>query len=175
MSDMPKYTLAEVNALTPSEFHEIFINVVELCSVAAVFVSALSPFHSLESLIRGFDVYLSQLNVTDKLNVLRHHPDLAGKLAESGNMSYESQLEQQQAGLNSLTKAQKHELSELNDEYKAKFGFPFVICVRETNKLEAILAAMKVRLNNSVEEEVEVGINEVKKISRLRVLQIVKE
>lgn len=163
-----------MNELPPAEFHEKFINIVELWSEAAVFVSALAPFHSLEGLIRGFDVYLGQLNLFNKINVLKHHPDLAGKLAESGALSAESQEEQQQAGLNTLTKMQKNELFELNEEYKAKFGFPFVICVRETRKIEEILSAMKDRLNNSMEEEIEIGINEVKKISRLRVLQIVQ-
>lgn len=163
-----------MNALPPSDFHKIFINIVELWSEAAVFVSALSPFHSLEGLIRGFEVYLGQLNPENKLKVLQHHPDLAGKLAESGGLSAESLEEQKQAGLDVLTKVQKKELSEFNEEYKAKFGFPFVICVRETNKLEAILSAIKIRLNNTMEQELEVGINEVKKISRLRVLQIVQ-
>lgn len=147
---------------------------VELWSEAAVFVSALSPFHTLEGLIRGFDVYLGQLNLFNKVNVLKHHPDLAGKLAETGGLSVESQNEQKQAGLDHLSQKQKKDLAELNEEYKAKFGFPFVICVRETNKVEAILSAMTDRLNNSVEEEIEIGINEVKKISRLRVLQLVQ-
>lgn len=141
---------------------------------AAVFVSALSPFHSLKTLIHGFEVYLGSLDAHDKLLVLRHHPDLAGKIAESGGLSAESQEEQKQAGLDTLTNAQKKELTVLNEKYKEKFGFPFVVCVRETNKLEAILQAIKIRLNNTVEQELDAGINEVKKISRLRVLQLVE-
>lgn len=105
---------------------------------------------------------------------MRQHPDLAGKLAESGDLSAESTAEQQQAGLADLTMSQKQELNELNEEYKIKFGYPFVICVRETNKLEAILSAIKLRLNNTVEQEVQTGIDEVKKICRLRIQQIVE-
>lgn len=57
--------------------------------------------------------------------------------------------------------------------YKAKFKFPFVICARE-NKVDAILKGLNVRLNNSREEELIIGVNEVKKICKLRIEDIFK-
>lgn len=173
-TESAKYSLAEINALPPTDFHKVFINVIEFWSEAAVFVSALAPFPSLEAIDRAFEDYLTRLNRENKIRILRQHPDLAGKLAESGDLSAESTAEQQQAGLADLTMSQKQELNELNEEYKIKFGYPFVICVRETNKLEAILSAIKLRLNNTVEQEVQTGIDEVKKICRLRIQQIVE-
>jgi 2-oxo-4-hydroxy-4-carboxy-5-ureidoimidazoline decarboxylase len=174
MTESVKYTLSEINALPPTNFHKVFINVIEFWSEAAVFVSALAPFPSLEAIVRAFEDYLMRLNIEKKVRILRQHPDLAGKLAESGDLSVESTAEQQQAGLANLSMNQKQELNELNEEYKVKFGFPFVICVRETNKLEAILSAMKLRLNNTMEQETQTGIDEVKKICRLRIQQIVE-
>lgn len=56
--------------------------------------------------------------------------------------------------------------------YKEKFHFPFVICARE-NKVKAILSGIEYRLNNSRDEELSTGINEVKKICRIRLLDLV--
>jgi 2-oxo-4-hydroxy-4-carboxy-5-ureidoimidazoline decarboxylase len=63
-------------------------------------------------------------------------------------------------------------MNHLNQQYKQKFGFPFVICARE-NKKEAILSGLERRLNNSKETEAITGVEEVKKICRLRILGIV--
>lgn len=56
--------------------------------------------------------------------------------------------------------------------YKNKFGFPFIICARE-NKIQSIIEGLKTRLNNTRDQEIEIGINEVKKICKLRILDIV--
>jgi 2-oxo-4-hydroxy-4-carboxy-5-ureidoimidazoline decarboxylase len=63
-------------------------------------------------------------------------------------------------------------MNHLNQQYKQKFGFPFVICARE-NKKEAILSGLERRQNNSKETEAITGVEEVKKICRLRILDIV--
>ena len=103
---------------------------------------------------------------------MRLHPDLAGRLAASGGLTTESTKEQQSAGLHTLTDQERQKMNELNQEYKQKFGFPFVICARE-NKKEAILSGLDRRLNNSLETEAVTGVEEVKKICRLRLLDIV--
>ena len=54
-----------------------------------------------------------------------------------------------------------------NAEYRDKFGFTFIICARE-NKAAAILEGLDRRLGNSREEEIIIGIGEVKKIAKLR-------
>lgn len=56
--------------------------------------------------------------------------------------------------------------------YKQKFGFPFVICARE-NKVETILKGLQTRKNNIKEDELIIGINEVKKICKLRILNLI--
>ena len=61
-----------------------------------------------------------------------------------------------------------------NAEYRAKFGFPFVICAREKKK-DAILAAFPVRLGNTREREIETALGEIEKIARLRLLDAVRE
>lgn len=77
------------------------------------------------------------------------------------------------AGLLELSEEERAELVALNDRYKEKFGFPFVICARE-NKKDSILRGIKSRLGNSVSEEVENALAEIGKISRLRIANIVQ-
>ena len=73
-----------------------------------------------------------------------------------------------------MTEAERQKMSELNEKYKQKFGFPFVICARQ-NKKDAILQGLEVRLENTAENEAVTGVNEVKKICQLRLLDIVDE
>jgi 2-oxo-4-hydroxy-4-carboxy-5-ureidoimidazoline decarboxylase len=167
-----KLTLKQLNELQPSEFHELFVNVVEHWSQAAIFVSALLPFKTYDQLFEGFNRYLDKLSTETKVNVLRQYPDLAGKLCDNGMLSHDSQLEHETCGLDKLVASQKQTLTQLNESYKHKFGIPFVICVRE-NKFESILSGLQQRINNTKDQEIEIEMAEVKKICRLRICQIV--
>ena len=110
--------------------------------------------------------------ITVKEGILRCHPDLAGSLAAAGGLSTESTNEQSQAGLLDLSPEEQQLLAENNKAYKKKFGFPFVICVRE-NKKQAIMECIVRRLGNTLEEEVKIGIGEVKKIGFIRLCDLV--
>ncbi|XP_065092844.1 2-oxo-4-hydroxy-4-carboxy-5-ureidoimidazoline decarboxylase-like [Ochlerotatus camptorhynchus] len=170
-----KLTLEQLNALTPNEFHKVFENVVECWPEAAIFCSAMLPFKSFESMIIIFENYLQRLSDENKLRILRLHPDLAGKLLDSHQLTEESSFEQACAGLDKLTPEDKNRLTTLNEEYKMKFGFPFVICVREASKFDAILKGVSERVNNTPVQELEIGLGEVKKICRLRILELVNK
>lgn len=103
---------------------------------------------------------------------MRLHPDLAGRLAQAGKLTSESTREQANAGLGRMSGEEQQRMNRLNERYKDKFGFPFVICARE-NKKDAILHGLEERLENSPQTESITGANEVKKICRLRILDIV--
>lgn len=107
--------MEDVNALTTTEFHKLFINVVECWPEAAIFVSALLPFHSFDFMLSSFDRYLEQLHIDNKLRILRQHPDLAGKLADERKLTIESAQEQASAGLDKLTPEIKRKLTDLNE------------------------------------------------------------
>ncbi len=66
--------------------------------------------------------------------VLNAHPDLAGKLAAAKRLTAESTAEQAAVGLDALTDAERETFTRLNDAYTAKFGFPFIIAVRDNTK-----------------------------------------
>ncbi len=102
-----------------------------------------------------------------KLALIRAHPDLAGKAAMSGELTKESSAEQASAGIDQCTIAEYEQFQELNGQYKDKFGFPFVMAVRDSSRQD-ILAAFASRLNNDQQTEFETAINEIHKIARMR-------
>ncbi|KAK4886574.1 hypothetical protein RN001_002845 [Aquatica leii] len=167
--------LEEVNDLPSEQFIKIFGNVVEHTPAAAICILKKRPFHNVEAICDAIDAYLDSLSEHESKNIVQLHPDLAGKLADTGKLSFESTYEQTSMGLLSLSSENKHKLTLLNEEYKARFGFPFVVCIRDTNGINEIIRAIQHRLNNEIDEEINTVIDEVKKISRLRILAMVKE
>ncbi len=103
----------------------------------------------------------------ERLALIRAHPELAGKAAVDGSLTEASAAEQASAGLDRLSQAEYDRFHALNAAYAGKFGFPFIICVRLTDKA-GILAAMERRLANDRETEIEAALGEIGKIVRLR-------
>jgi 2-oxo-4-hydroxy-4-carboxy-5-ureidoimidazoline decarboxylase len=102
-----------------------------------------------------------------QLALIRAHPDLAGRLAQQRQLTAESTREQAGAGLIELSDAELAEFTRLNDAYKSKFGFPFIICARLNDKA-GILAAMQARLPDSPAVEHTAALVEIEKIAWLR-------
>lgn len=102
-----------------------------------------------------------------QLALIRAHPDLAGRLAQQRKLTAESSREQASAGLDALGADELAAFQALNERYRARFGFPFVICAR-LNAKDAILAAMRSRLANPPETELQTALGEIEKIARLR-------
>ena len=86
----------------------------------------------------------------EKLGLIRAHPDLAGKLALAKSLTEDSTREQGAAGLDRLTPDELARFTTLNDQYKAKFGFPFIMAVKGATKDE-ILAAFERRIAHTPE------------------------
>jgi OHCU decarboxylase len=102
-----------------------------------------------------------------KLELLRAHPDLAGKLAVRGELTPDSTREQASARLDSCTPAEFDRFQELNTAYRAKFDFPFIMAVRGKPRTE-ILAAFERRIHNEPDTEFRAALDEVHKIALLR-------
>jgi OHCU decarboxylase len=101
-----------------------------------------------------------------KLALIRAHPDLAGRL-KLADLTADSAAEQASAGLGSLSGEERDRFLALNEAYKAKFGFPFIMAVKGRTKAE-ILAAFAERLEHDAERESETALAEVKAIALLR-------
>ncbi|XP_058123667.1 2-oxo-4-hydroxy-4-carboxy-5-ureidoimidazoline decarboxylase-like [Anopheles coustani] len=169
----PKLTLEQLNGLATAEFHKTFENVIESWPEGAIFCSALLPFKSFDGMITAFQNYIDRLPADTKLKILRLYPDLAGKLLDSHELTGDSSIEHAAAGLDKLSTEDRAKLTEMNESYKTKFGFPFVICVREASKFDIILRSVTERIHNTPDQELETAIGEVKKICRLRILQLI--
>lgn len=103
----------------------------------------------------------------EQLALIRAHPELAGKAAVDGSLTEASAAEQAGAGLDRLTQAEFERFRALNAAYSEKFGFPFIICVRLTDKA-GILAAMERRLANDRRTEIAAALEQIGEIARLR-------
>ena len=109
-----------------------------------------------------------------RLALIRAHPDLAGKAAIAGAMTAESTDEQAGAGLDRLTSGEFVRFRDLNESYKAKFGFPFVLAVKGHDK-RSILQAFAERLGNSEEAEFDRAIEEIGRIAWIRLGQAMED
>ena len=105
-----------------------------------------------------------------RLGVLAAHPDLAGKLAQAKRLTAESTGEQASAGLDALTDQERADFTALNTAYTAKFGFPFIIAVRDHTKA-SILAAFQRRVENDRQTEFAEACRQVERIAELRLVQ----
>ena len=102
-----------------------------------------------------------------RLGVLTAHPDLAGKLAQAKRLTAESTAEQASVGLDALTDAERAEFTRMNDDYTSKFGFPFIIAVRDNTK-SSIQAAFQRRAKNDRATELAEACRQVERIAELR-------
>lgn len=103
----------------------------------------------------------------ERMQVLRSHPDLAGKLAAAKRLTAASTAEQASAGLDALTDDERDRFIHLNSAYTQKFGFPFIIAVKDNTKA-SILAAFETRLGNSAITEFQTACAQVERIAYLR-------
>ena len=125
------------------------------------------PFTSAD-LLHGAMVQAVKRSAPDEqLRLLRAHPELAGKEAQTGTMTSSSTEEQAHAGLTALTPMERERIAQLNRDYRAKFGFPFVIAVRQHSKA-GILSEFERRLNNDADTELANALVQVFIIARLR-------
>ena len=105
-----------------------------------------------------------------RLAVLTAHPDLAGKLATAKRLTAESTAEQASVGLDALTDDERAKFTELNDAYTAKFGFPFIIAVRDNTKA-SIMDAFARRIDNDRDTEFAEACAQVERIAELRLIE----
>ena len=106
-----------------------------------------------------------------RLEVLRAHPDLAGKLAQAKRLTAESTSEQASAGLDALTDEERSTFQSLNSRYVDKFGFPFIIAVKGLDKSD-ILREFTRRIDLSKEDEFETACKQVERIALLRLTDL---
>ena len=162
-------TVDKVNNLRKSDFISIFGNVFEKTQWIAEKAYDSKPYKNFEELFSKMMEIFENSKKERHLEILNAHPDLAveKKLTE------DSKNEQKNASLNQCTDEEFVEFRKLNNEYKKKFGFPFIIAVKGKNK-EEILNNFRQRLINNINLEFKEAKKQVKKIANFRLSEIIK-
>ena len=162
-------SIDKFNKLGESEFISIFGNVFEKTKWIAKKCYDSKPYNSFDALFSKMMIVFEEAKRERHLEILNAHPDLAieKKLTE------DSKNEQKNASLNQCSDEEFTEFKKLNEEYKKKFGFPFIIAVKGKNK-EEILNSFRQRITNNINLEFEEAKKQVKKIANFRLSEIIK-
>ena len=169
-----KLPVSDLGSLSKGEFVARFGPVYERSPWVAEAVYADGPYRGLDDLHAAMARAVDAASGEKKMDLIRAHPDLAGRAAMAGELTPESAGEQSSAGLDRLSPQEYEEFAKTNRRYRERFGMPFIVCVREHTK-RSILENVAARLNNGNAEEVEVALGEVHKISRLRLQDLIED
>jgi len=156
--------LDQLNHMTPADFTAATGDTFERAPWIAAAVAVRRPFATVTALHEAMMGALSAAPREQQLEFLRGHPDLAAKAV----VTDDSAREQASVGLDSLGKEERVRFHRLNDAYKARFGFPFMICVRRHTR-DSILTQFERRLHHDAATEFARALQEVFYITRLRV------
>jgi 2-oxo-4-hydroxy-4-carboxy-5-ureidoimidazoline decarboxylase len=157
----------ELPRLERDRFVQLFGSVFEHSPWVAEQAFNAGPFHSIETLHWAMVDAVRRAPRARQLALIRAHPDLAGRAAIRGDLTAASSTEQAGAGLDQCTPAEFQRFRELNDRYQAKFRFPFILAVKGKSRHES-LAAFEQRLAYSAEAEFNEALDQIARIARFR-------
>ena len=165
-------TLDQLNALDREAFTRALGAVFEHSPWVAERAWPQRPFASVEALHAAMCEAMRQAGPAAQLNLIRAHPQLAGKAAIAGELSADSTREQRGAGLDQCSPEEFLRLTELNAHYQARFGFPYILAVRGHTRT-SILADLAARLPNARQAEMLEALRQIERIAALRLADLV--
>lgn len=167
---MSRFQTLTPSSLSRDEFVQTFADIYEHSPWVAEQAWDLGQLHELDDIetlhARMSDILLSADHAA-QLALINAHPDLAGKAAVQGQLTEASTSEQAGAGIHQCTAEEFQRFTELNDTYKAKFAFPFIMAVKGSNRHQ-ILAAFETRIHNPADAEFACALAEINKIAMFR-------
>ena len=164
-----------INKLDKIDFIASFRNIFEESKFITEIAETKRPFKNKEKMISAFLMIFDDLDQENKINIIKKHPDLADKVKINKGLSKLSDDEQSRSGLKDCTEDEFNMFQKLNYSFKAKFNIPYILAVRNRNKNE-IIEDFKNRLNSSdIQKEIEISINQVREIAKLRLKEIIDE
>ena len=161
--------LEDLNAQTPEDFTSSLSTIFEHSPWVPAAVAAQRPFADVTALHAAMVQAVQGAGEPRQLELIRAHPDLGARL----KMSTESVSEQAGVGLDRLSPELFERFSGLNAQYKERFGFPFIIAVRNHTR-ESILAAFEQRVHHDAPTELETALREIAEIARFRLEDLLK-
>jgi 2-oxo-4-hydroxy-4-carboxy-5-ureidoimidazoline decarboxylase len=168
---MPQ-SLAELNVCSREDFVAALANVFEYSPWIAEQAAAARPFAGVKQLFDGMKAAVERAPAELRLALIKAHPDLANKTQRAAGLTAESNAEQNSAGLDRLSDAEYTAFERVNNAYRSKFGFPYIVCVRRHTK-DSILRDFERRLPNDATSEMQASIGEIFRIAALRLDQLV--
>jgi 2-oxo-4-hydroxy-4-carboxy-5-ureidoimidazoline decarboxylase len=126
------------------------------------------PFADIADLHAKMVAVVNAMSQEEKLALIQAHPDLGSKT----KMAEASVKEQTGAGLDRLSPEEYERVRSLNQAYREKFGFPFIIAVKNHTRA-SILEAFERRTHNSIETEMQQAIAEIVQIAQFRLTEAI--
>ena len=169
---MSQKALSDLNACSKPDFVTALANVFEYSPWIAEQAAAARPFAGVKQLFEAMTGAVEQAAPELRLALIKAHPDLADKTQRAAGLTAESSAEQNSVGLDRLSDAEYQAFERVNNAYRAKFGFPYIVCVRRHTR-DSILRDFERRLPNDAAMETRISIQEICRIAALRVDQLV--
>jgi 2-oxo-4-hydroxy-4-carboxy-5-ureidoimidazoline decarboxylase len=169
---MPQITLADLNACSKEDFVARLANVFEHSPWIAEQAASARPFAGVQALFDAMKAAVDRASPELRLVLIKAHPDLANKTQRTAGLTVESNAEQNGAGLDRLSEAEYQAFERVNNAYRSKFGFPYIVCVRRHTR-DSILRDFERRLPNDAKAEAQKSVEEICRIAALRLDQLV--
>ncbi len=164
--------LSDLDVCSKDDFAAALANVFEYSPWIAEQAAVLRPFAGVNELFAAMKSVVDRAPEEVLIALIRAHPDLANKTQRAAGLTAESNAEQNSAGLDRLSDAEFLAFERVNNAYRAKFGFPYVVCVRRHTR-DSVLRDFERRLPNDAMAETQTSIGEIFRIAALRLDQLV--
>src|ERR1700723_4734482 len=169
---MSQKSLSDLNACSKADFVAALANIFEYSPWIAEHAASARPFAGVISLFDAMKVAVDRAPPELRIALIKAHPDLANKTQRAAGLTAESSAEQDSVGLDRLSNAEYEAFERVNNAYREKFGFPYIVCVRRHTR-DSILSNFEQRLPNDAATETSTSIAEICRIAALRLDQLV--
>jgi beta-ureidopropionase / N-carbamoyl-L-amino-acid hydrolase len=165
-------TLTALNAAPESEALAMLDGLYEHSPWIAQAALARRPFRSVAALKYAMTEVLRDAGHQAQVKLVRAHPELAGKAMVDQSLTAESTNEQSQAGLTHCTAQEFAQIQQLNTDYNAKFGWPFILAVRGPRgtglRKQQIIDTFARRLHGHPDFELQECLRQIHRIAEIR-------
>jgi OHCU decarboxylase len=165
-------TLPDLNSCDSATFVERLRGIYEHSPWIPERAAARRPFANVTALKLALQDVVSAATLDEQLGLIRAHPELAGKAAVAGQLTAESTSEQARSGLHLCSAEEFATLHQLNADYNAKFGFPFILAVKGPTgqglTRQSVIATFARRLKNQRADEIAECLRQIKRIAEIR-------
>jgi len=169
---MSQKALSDLNACSRDDFVAALANIFEYSPWIAERAATMRPFARVNQLFAEMKAAVDHAPPERRLALIKAHPDLANKTQRAAGLTAESNAEQNSAGLDRLSDAEYQAFERVNNAYRSKFGFPYIVCLRRHTR-DSILRDFERRLPNDAVTEMQKSIEEICRIAALRLDQLV--